>query len=112
MNLLRTQYADRAVIRAKAEIERKNYPLAWKHLEEAHIFSQPDAAMHLYVHWEMLRLAKEQRNWSEIFGQTVRLFLALPSSVFGVYPKGNNGRSNVGLFSPMPLSKRDEKKNR
>lgn len=110
MNLMRIQYADRAVIRAKSEIESGNHELGWKYLEEAHIFSQPDAGMHLYVHWEMLRLAKQQRNKSEIFGQLLRLFLAVPSSVLRMYPAGNNGRSNVGLFSPMPFSKRHEKK--
>lgn len=110
MNLMRAQFADRAVIRAKSEIEARNYELAWKYLEEAHIFSQPDAGMHLYVHWQMLQLARRQRNKSEIFGQILRLLLAVPSSVFRMYPAGNNGRSNVGLVYAMPLSKRHEKK--
>lgn len=112
MNLMQNQYADRAVIRARSEIKSERYDLAWKYLEEAHIFSQPDAAMHVYVHWEMFQLAKKQRNKSEFFGQLVRLLLAVPSSVLRLYPAGNNGRSNVGLFSPMPLSKRNEKKMR
>ena len=112
MNLMQSQYADRAVLRAKSEIESNNHELAWKYLEEAHIFSQPDAAMHVYVHWKIFPLAKKQRDRSEILGQVLRLLLALPSSVFRVYPAGNNGRSNVGLFSPMPLSKRNEKKMR
>lgn len=112
MNLMQSQYADRAVIRAKSEIKNDSHELAWKYLEEAHIFSQPDAAMHVYVHWEMFLLAKKQRNKSEIFGQLIRLLLAVPSSVLRLYPAGNNGRSNVGLFSPMPLSKRNEKKMR
>ena len=112
MNLIQSQYADRAVIRAKSEIANGNLDLAWKYLEEAHIFSQPDAAMHVYVHWEMFVLAKRQMNGSEIFGQLLRLLLAVPSSVLKLYPAGNNGRSNVGLFSSMPLSKRHKKKMR
>lgn len=112
MNLMLSRYADRAVIRAKSEIENDNYELAWKYLEEAHIFSQPDAGMHLYVHWEMFKLAKRERNISEMFGQIVRLLLAVPSSVLKIYPAGNSGRSNAGLFSSMPLSKRNEKKMR
>ncbi len=112
MNLMQSQYTDRAVIRARSEIQNGNYELAWKHLEEAHIFSQPDPAMHAFVHWEMLHLARKERNTSEIIGQIVRLLLAVPSSILRVYPAGNNGRSNVGLFSPMPLSKRAEKKMR
>lgn len=112
MNLMQSRYADRAVIRAKSEIEKDNFELGWKFLEEAHIFSQPDAGMHAYVHWEMFQLAKRQRDNSEIFGQIVRLLLAVPSSVFRVYPSGNNGRSNVGLFSPIPLSRQNEKKMR
>lgn len=98
MNLMRTQYVDRIVIKAKSEIQKSSYDLAWKYLEEAHIFSQPDAGMHLYVHWEMLCLAAKERNKMEFLGQVLRLFLAVPSSVLRMYPPGNIGRSNVGLF--------------
>lgn len=110
MNLMRTQYVDRAVNKAKSEIRNHNYDLAWKYREEAHIFSQPDAGMHFYVHWEMLSLAIKERNMAEILGQALRLFIAVPSSILRLYPAGNNGRSKIGLFSPMPLSKNHEKK--
>lgn len=110
MNLMRAQFADRAVSRAKAEILKGNSDLAWKSLEEAHIFAQSEPGMHLYVHWQMLLLAFGERTLTEIFGQTVRFLVAAPSSILRVYPVGNTGRSSVGLFSPMPLSKRHEKK--
>lgn len=110
MNLMRTQYADRVVIRAKQEIERKNFELAWRYLEEAHIFSQPNAGVHLEVHWEMFKLALREKLIFEVFGQLIRLILAIPSSVFRAYPAGNNGRSNVGLFTSVSLSKRHDKK--
>lgn len=110
MNVMRTQYADRAVIRAKSEVQKGNEDLAWKYLEEAHIFAQADPGMHFYVHWEMFLFAKRQRDMKEFLGQFVRLLLAVPSSVLRVYPPGNTGRSNVGLFSAMPLSTKNKKK--
>ncbi len=110
MNLMMKQHVHRAVISAKSEIHKRNYDLAWTYLEEAHIFSQSGAGIHLYVHWEMLLLAVKERNGTEIMGQFLRFFLAVPSSILKLYPAGNNGRSNVGLFLPMPLPKKLGKK--
>lgn len=53
MNLVREKYTDQIVVKAKSEIQKGNYVTAWKHLEDAHIFSQPDARVHIYVHCVM-----------------------------------------------------------
>lgn len=110
MNLVRSNYIDKIVNLAKAEIQKDNFEVAWKHLEDAHIFSQPDARMHIYVHCVMLTLALKSKNYIEVIGQLLRILLAGPSSVFKKYPIGNNGRSNVGLFESSLLPKRIEKK--
>jgi hypothetical protein len=108
VNLVREKYTDQIVVKAKSEIQKGNYVTAWKHLEDAHIFSQPDARVHIYVHCVMLTLALKLKNYSEVAGQLLRIILAGPSSVFKKYPIGNNGRSYAGLFESSLLPKRIE----
>lgn len=105
MNFVRSQYTERILFRAQVEVQKGNFNLAWKLLEQAHILAQPTAGLHLYVHCEMLSLAFKSRNYQEIWGQILRLFLAVPSSIFRLYPVGNSGRSNVSMFLSSPLGK-------
>ena len=76
---------------------------AWRHLERAHIVSQPYLGLHLASHWAMLGFAVELRDWREIAGQVVRLALAPLGAMTGRIPVGNTGRSNVSAFQPMPV---------
>lgn len=108
MNLMRYQHADRLVARAVVETQNGNYKGAWTLLEEAHVFAQPDPSTHFYVHWQMLVVAFKTKDRKELYGQIIRLVLSVPSSVFRSYPIGNTGRSNVGLFTSMKLSQRNE----
>ena len=78
-------------------------PSAWRHLERAHIISQPFLALHLGNHWAMLGFAWAKRDISELVGQIARLALAPLGSFTGRIPVGNTGRSNVSAFKPMPL---------
>lgn len=110
MNLLRIRYADRLVNSAKSEIKNRRFEKAWVYLADAHIFAQPDAWTHFYVHWQMLVLAFKEKNISEFFGQVLRLTLSIPSSVFKKYPEGNDGRTQSGLFESMKISDRNQKK--
>ena len=84
--------------RASGEID-----IAWRHLERAHILSQPHLGLHLASHWSMLRFAIELRDWRETAGQIVRLALAPLGALTGRIPVGNTGRSNVSAFQPMPV---------
>ncbi|MBX9728707.1 MAG: DUF3703 domain-containing protein [Sphingopyxis sp.] len=77
--------------------------VAWRHLERAHIVSQPYLGLHLTNHREMLGFAVELRDWREVAGQLVRLVLAPLGALTGRIPTGNTGRSNVSAFQPMPL---------
>jgi hypothetical protein len=75
----------------------------WRHLERAHIVSQPDPWLHTRNHGAMLMSALQQRDRREALGQIVRIIVAAPGSVSGRYPVGNTGRARVGLMTPMPV---------
>lgn len=76
---------------------------AWRHLERAHILSQPFAGLHMKVHMRMIGRAFRDRKWRELFGQIPRLLLAGPGSLFGRYPRGNRGTTVVSMFRPEPM---------
>jgi hypothetical protein len=75
----------------------------WRHLERAHILSQPMAGPHLLTHAAMLGAAWRRRDPGEVAGQLVRLLLAAPGSISGRYPLGNTGGADVSAFRPMPV---------
>ena len=75
----------------------------WRHLERAHIISQPWPWPHTRNHVAMLALALAQRDRREALGQIVRIIVAAPGSALGRYPEGNTGRATVSLTLPMPL---------
>jgi hypothetical protein len=76
---------------------------AWRHLERAHILSQPWAGAHLRVHAAMLIAAVSSRDAREAAGQTLRFVVAAPGSLTGRFPEGNNGRARVSMFAPMAI---------
>ena len=75
----------------------------WRHLERAHILSQPMAGPHLRTHLAMLGVAVRRRRGREIFGQVLRLVVAGPGSWSGRYPVGNTGGADVSALRPMPV---------
>lgn len=75
----------------------------WRHLERAHILSQPLATPHLRTHAAMFGAAWRRRDTRELAGQAMRLLLAVPGTVSGRYPVGNTGGANVSAFEPMPI---------
>ncbi|HEX7168072.1 MAG TPA: DUF3703 domain-containing protein [Acidimicrobiales bacterium] len=75
----------------------------WRHLERAHILSQPLAWPHLVTHAAMFAAAWRRRDARELAGQAARLLLAVPGSVSGRYPVGNTGGADVSAFRPMPI---------
>lgn len=75
----------------------------WKHLERAHIVSQPDPWLHTCNHAAMLVLAMRQHDRREALGQVLRLIVAAPGSITGRYPVGNTGRVSAGLMTPMTI---------
>lgn len=78
--------------------DNNSYELNLGLLEEAHLYSQPYAYLHLLVHWRMFKLSYQHRIWKEVRGQIPRLILAMPGSWFGKAPKGNIGSTKMGIF--------------
>jgi hypothetical protein len=76
----------------------------WRHLERAHVLSQPVAIEHVRTHVAMLGYGIRRRDRHEIVGQLFRLVVAAPGSWTGRYPVGNTGGANVGAMTPMPIA--------
>jgi Protein of unknown function (DUF3703) len=89
--------------RARTARARGDFTEEWRHLERAHILSQPLAWPHLVTHAAMLAAAWRRRDRRELAGQLLRLLLAVPGSVSGRYPAGNTGGADVSAFLPMPI---------
>ncbi len=75
----------------------------WRHLERAHIISQPYPWPHTHNHIGMLGLALRQHDRREALGQIIRIIVAAPGSALGRYPEGNTGRTHAGLTTPLPI---------
>ena len=75
----------------------------WRHLERAHILSQPFAGAHVRTHVAMLGFGFRHRDRREVTGQLVRLLVAGPGSAMRRYPLGNTGGANVNAVTPMPI---------
>jgi len=91
--------------RAAAVAARRlgDLPGEWKHLERAHILSQPMVVPHLRTHVAMLAAGLRRHDGREVVGQVLRLIVAGPGSLTGRYPVGNTGGANVSALAPMPI---------
>jgi hypothetical protein len=75
----------------------------WRHLERAHILSQPKALLHVRTHVAMLGAGIRRHDRREIGGQLLRLIVAGPGSLAGRYPVGNTGGADVSAMAAMPI---------
>ncbi len=75
----------------------------WRHLERAHILSQPMAGPHVRTHLAMLAFGIRNRDAREILGQLARTAVAGPGTLTGRYPTGNTGGANVRATEVMPI---------
>jgi hypothetical protein len=80
-----------------------NAALAFRHLERAHVLSQQSTALHVQVHWHMLRWGVAQRSVREVLGQVLRLTGAATKTALGWVPRGNTGGSNVPAWKTLPV---------
>ncbi len=76
---------------------------AWQHLERTHILGQPYPYQHSEVHWLMLQFGFKIKDWKEIRGQILRLFVGGVKSFVGKVPIGNTGGANVPPLLPMEI---------
>ena len=106
MRSKRTDLRERwAQERAAAREARQggNVESEWRHLERAHVLSQPMAVAHVRTHVAMLGYGLRHRDGHEIVGQLLRLVVAAPGTWTGRYPVGNTGGANVSAMKPMPI---------
>jgi hypothetical protein len=88
---------------ALAARRRVDLATEWKHLERAHILSQPMVVPHVRTHVAMLGAALRRHDRREVVGQLLRLVVAGPGSLTGRYPVGNTGGADVSALAPMPI---------
>ena len=93
--------AERAA--ARAARARGDEAAEWRHLERAHILSQPKAVLHVRTHVAMLAAGIRRHDRREVIGQLLRLVVAGPGSLTGRYPVGNTGGADVNALTPMPI---------
>lgn len=84
-------------------VKSSKLQIAWRHLERAHILGQPYPYQHTEVHWLMLRFGFMIKDWREIRGQILRLFVGGVKSFVGKVPLGNTGGANVPPLRPMEI---------
>jgi len=87
----------------RAALNAGNWPLAWRHLERAHVVGQAWPREHSWVHWHMLRFGIRIKNTREIVGQVPRLLVGGVKSFVGHIPVGNTGGANVPPLRPMEI---------
>src|SRR5215218_6465413 len=73
---------------ARAAHARGDDVAEWRHLERAHILSQPKALLHVRTHVAMLAAGIRRHDRREVAGQLLRLVVAGPGSLTGRYPVG------------------------
>ncbi|WP_226389505.1 DUF3703 domain-containing protein [Penaeicola halotolerans] len=87
----------------RKKLNKGYFQEAWHHLERAHILGQPYPYEHSEAHWLMLRFGIKIKDWKEIRGQLLRLFVGGVKSFVGKVPVGNTGGANVPPLLPMEI---------
>lgn len=80
-----------------------NWPVAFAHLERAHVLAQRWAWPHTQVHMLMLGHGLRTRNARETLGQLPRIVFGFLGSLVGKTPTGNTGGANVPAEQPMTI---------
>lgn len=96
-------YFDRELELFHLLMKDKEYSIAWRCLERAHIIGQPYPLAHTYIHWQMLKYGIKLKDTKEIMGQIPRLLVGGIKSFVGKIPVGNTGGANVSPLKPMPI---------
>ncbi|MCI5092673.1 DUF3703 domain-containing protein [Phaeodactylibacter sp.] len=96
-------YYEKELTSYQDAFKQSNLPLAWRHLERAHILGQPWAVEHSEVHWKMLKFGFAIKSWKEIRGQILRLVFGGVKSFVGKIPTGNTGGADVPPLQVMEI---------
>jgi hypothetical protein len=85
------------------EFEKRNFDLAFKHLERVHIISQPFPWRHTYIHLKMLQFAILTFRPLEIIVQILYSLFSAKFTILGIYPEGNTGGAGAIFKGKMTL---------
>jgi hypothetical protein len=96
-------YYHQELLEHRKAFEKGHFQASWRHLERAHILSQPYPLEHTVVHWKMLQFGMAQKNRKEVLGQIPRLLFGGVKSFVGRVPVGNTGGANVPPLKPMEI---------
>lgn len=90
--------------KAKISIVEQDFESAWIALQRAHILGQTDAIAHTIAHWNMLKLAWQQRDLQEITAQLLSTILAIPLTLlYGKKRYLRGGKANVDDSEKMSI---------
>ncbi|RTQ45103.1 DUF3703 domain-containing protein [Hymenobacter gummosus] len=94
----------RAELRAaRAATARRDWRVAFAHLERAHVLGQRWAWPHTQVHLLMLAHGWRTRNARELVGQLPRVVFGFLGSLVGRVPTGNTGGTNMPAEQKMAI---------
>ena len=105
MSIKLKQYYMEEITKFSIALNHNDFKNAWHHLERAHILGQRYLLPHLYIHFQMLKLACREKRIPEIIGQALRLGMVFPGFLSGKTPIGNPGTTRVALTAIMPIPK-------
>lgn len=87
----------------QAALQNLKLPLAWHHLERAHVIGQAFPIEHSFVHWKMLQFGFRIKSAKEVLGQLPRLLVGGVKSFVGKIPVGNTGGANIPPLRSLPI---------
>ncbi|MBU1823085.1 MAG: DUF3703 domain-containing protein [Bacteroidetes bacterium] len=96
-------YFNQEVEMFERSLRNENLPLAWEHLERAHIIGQAYPWEHTLVHLKMLGFGIRIKSTREVVGQIPRLLAGGVKSFVGKIPVGNTGGADVPPLRPMKI---------
>jgi hypothetical protein len=79
-------------------------PVAFRHLERAHVLGQAANVEHVRARWPMLLWAADNRKAGEALRQLWRLVAAAMINGIGWLPEGNTGGASVSGLRRMPIA--------
>lgn len=86
-----------------SEFTKKNYDLAFGHLERIHIVSQQFPIEHTLTHFRMLKFAILTFRPLEIIVQTLYSIFSFKFSMLNIFPQGNTGGANAITKGKMKI---------
>ena len=96
-------YYQQELIAYRNAFDKGHFKVSWRHLERAHILSQPYPVEHTAVHWKMFRFGIKVKNFREVIGQIPRLLFGGVKSFVGHVPVGNTGGADVPPLRQMEI---------